>query len=133
MLSKAAAEVDVPTVATREKKQQYRGIEHAFETDMADCKKRMSEILCMNIRGTRIVRGALTRYSIASSMRPPKVCDVTDWSAGLRAADRNGNSTSAGCDGGCLADVGSVGVDTCYGLKYFTGKAVIFPDSFGMA
>eukprot|EP00959_Pyramimonas_sp_CCMP1952_P328824 6884371-Pyramimonas_sp.AAC.1 len=53
MLGEAVSEINSLTAATREKQQQHRDIEHAFKMKMADCKKRMSEILYTNICGTR--------------------------------------------------------------------------------
>ncbi|CAK0826481.1 unnamed protein product [Prorocentrum cordatum] len=133
MLSEAISEINSLTAATREKQQQHRDIERAFTIKMADCKKRMSEILYTNICGTRTVRNALMRYSAVSPTHSIKDCDVTDWSAGPCTADGRGNSRSVDCDDSCPADVGGVDVDTCGGLKYLTRQVIISPNSFGMA
>merc|ERR1719343_818696 len=66
MLGEAISEINSLTAATREKQQQHRDIERAFKIKMADCKKRMSEILYTNICGTRTVRNSLMRYSTVS-------------------------------------------------------------------
>jgi hypothetical protein len=133
MLGEAVSEINSLTAATREKQQQHRDIEHAFKIKMADCKKRMSEILYTNICGTRTVRNALMRYSKVSPTGAIKDCDVTDWSAGPCTTDGRGSSVSVDCDDACPADVGGVDVDTCGGMKYLTRQVIVSPNSFGMA
>merc|ERR1719393_1095100 len=98
MLGEAISEVNSLTAATREKQQQHRDIERAFKMKMADCKKRMSEILYTNICGTRTVRNALMRYSSVSPTKDIKDCDVTDWSAGPCTTDGRGTSVPVDCD-----------------------------------
>jgi len=133
MLGEAISEINSLTAATREKQQQHRDIERAFKIKMADCKKRMSEILYTNICGTRTVRNALMRYSTVSPTRSIKDCDVTDWSAGPCTTDGRGSSVPVDCDDSCPADVGGVDVDACGGMKYLTRQVIISPNSFGMA
>ncbi|CAK0836936.1 unnamed protein product [Prorocentrum cordatum] len=133
MLGEAISEINSITSATREKQQQHRDIERAFEIKMADCKTHMSEILYTNICGTRTVRNALMRYSTVSPTPSIRDCDVTDWSAGPCTADGRGNSLAVDCDDSCPKDVGGVDVDTCGGLKHLTRQVIISPNSFGMA
>ncbi|CAK0826822.1 unnamed protein product [Prorocentrum cordatum] len=133
MLGEAISEINSLTAATREKQQQHRDIERAFTIKMADCKKRMSEILYTNICGTRTVRNALMRYSTVSPTASIKDCDVTDWSAGPCTTDGRGSSVPVDCDDSCPADVGGVDVDTCGGMKHLTRQVIVSPNSFGMA
>merc|ERR1719434_449116 len=72
MLSEAVSEINALTAATREKQQQHRDLQTAFKIKMADCKKRMSEILYTNICGTKTVRNALMRYSKVSPTKSIK-------------------------------------------------------------
>merc|ERR1719343_840868 len=133
MLSEAVSEINSITAATREKQQQHRDLERAFKMKMADCKKRMTEILYTNICGTRTVRNALMRYSTVSPTTMITDCDVTDWSAGPCTTDGRGSSVSVDCDDACPADVGGVDVDTCGGMKHLTRQVIVSPNSFGMA
>merc|ERR1719382_1775091 len=133
MLSEAVSEINSLTAATREKQQQHRDIEYAFKVKMADCKKRMTEILYTNICGTRTVRNSLMRYSTVSPTTMITDCDVTDWSAGPCTTDGRGNSESVDCDDACPADVGGVDVSTCGGMKHLTRQVIVSPNSFGMA
>merc|ERR1719434_556886 len=133
MLSEAVSEINALTAATREKQQQHRDLERAFKIKMADCKKRMTEILYTNICGTKTVRNALMRYSKVSPTKSIKDCDLTDWSAGPCTVDGRGNSLPVDCDDSCPDDVGGVDVDTCGGLKQLTRQIIISPNSFGMA
>merc|ERR1719282_43504 len=133
MLSEAVSEINSLTAATREKQQQHRDIEYAFKVKMADCKKRMTEILYTNICGTKTVRNSLMRYSTVSPTNMIKDCDVTDWSAGPCTTDGRGSSESVDCDDACPADVGGVDVDACGGMKHLTRQVIVSPNSFGMA
>jgi len=133
MLGESISEINALTAATREKQQQHRDLERAFKIKMADCKKRMSEILYTNICGTKTVRNALMRYSKVSPTKSIKDCDLTEWSAGPCTTDGRGSSTPIDCDDTCPTDVGGVDVDTCGGLKQLTRQIIISPNSFGMA
>ncbi|CAK0862315.1 unnamed protein product [Prorocentrum cordatum] len=133
MLGESISEINSLTAATREKQQQHRDIERAFTMRMANCKKRMSEILYTNICGTRTVRNALMRYSSVSPTNSIKDCDVTDWSAGPCTTDGRGSSVPVDCDDSCPADVGGVDVDACGGMKHLTRQVIVSPNSFGMA
>merc|ERR1719310_2624423 len=106
MLSEAVSEINSLEAATRQKQQQHRDLEKAFKIKMADCKKRMSEILYTNICGTKTVRNALMRYSKVSPTKSIKDCDVTDWSAGPCTTDGRGTSVPVDCDDTCPVDVG---------------------------
>merc|ERR1719442_391173 len=108
MLGESISEINSLTAATREKQQQHRDIERACKIKMADCRKRMSEILYTNICGTRTVRNALMRYSTVSPTRSIKDCDVTDWSAGPCTIDGRGRSLAVDCDDTCPEDVGGI-------------------------
>jgi len=133
MLGEAISALNSLTAATREKQQQHRDLEYAFKVKMADCKKRMTEILYTNICGTRTVRNALMRYSTVSPTNAIKDCDVTDWSAGPCTTDGRGNSVPVDCDDTCPADVGGVDVNACGGMKHLTRQIITSPNSFGMA
>merc|ERR1719343_1574611 len=133
MLGEAISEINSLTAATREKEQQKRDIERAFKIKMADCKKRMSEILYTNICGTKTVRNALMRYSKVSPTKSIKDCDLTEWSAGPCTTDGRGSSLPVDCDDSCPEDIGGIDTDTCGGLKYLTRQVIISPNAFGMA
>merc|ERR1719382_2255281 len=133
MLSEAVSEINALTAVTREKQQQHRDLEKAYQTKMGDCKKRMTEILYTSICGTRTVRNALMRYSTVSPTHAIKDCDFTDWSAGPCTADGRGNSVPVDCDDSCPADVGGIDTDICGGIKFLTRQIIISPNSFGMA
>ena len=74
------------TGPTREKRQQRRDVERAFESRVADCEGRMSEVLHASVGGARTARNALAQCSAVSPARSIKGCDVIDGPAGPCAA-----------------------------------------------
>merc|ERR1719387_73809 len=132
MLGEAISAINSLTAASREKSEQHRDIESAYKEKMADCKKRMEEILFTDICGTRTVCNALMRYSEVSPTHKIVDCDVTDWSAGPCTTDGRGSSFPVDCDDSCPSDVGGVDVDACGGFKFLTRQVIVSPNGFGM-
>jgi hypothetical protein len=133
MLSEATSEINSLEAAKREKQNQHRDIEKAFELKMNDCHERVIDILFTNICGTRTVRNGLMESSTVSPPSAITDCDVTDWSAGPCTVDGRAVALAVDCDDNCPKDVGGIDVSVCGGMKFLTRQVVESPNAYGMS